>query len=185
MTYQPYPTSGQPPAGPTAQPPASITNAVRLMYAGAAFSAVSLLLAILTISSLKTAIRQQDTTLTNSQINAAVGIAVGIAIFFGLIGIGLWVWMAQMNRRGRSWARIVATVFFGIDTLFFLLGLIRPHASISLLTGLVTWLIGLGAIIFLYRPDASAYIQAMSNRGGFGPPPGQSYGPPPGYGAPQ
>jgi hypothetical protein len=176
--YQPYPASGQPqPQGPAAQPPASVLNAVKLMYAGAALSAVSLIIAIATISSVKSAVEANNPSLTHSQVNAAADFAVGFLVFFGLIGIGLWVWMAQMNRRGRSWARIVATVFFGLDTLFFLLGLIRPHATFSLLISLVIWLVGLGAIILLYRPDAAAYIQAMSAPMGYGPPP-------PGYGGP-
>jgi hypothetical protein len=176
MTYQPYPTPAQPPAGPAQQPPASILNAVRLMYAGAALSAISLILTAVSISSLKSAIEAQNTGLTTSQINTAVGIATGTAIFFGAIGIALWIWMALMNRRGKSWARVVATVFFGLDTVFFLIGLVRPHAIASLLVGLIIWLAGLGAIIFLYRPDASAYIQAMSNPPGYGT--GGGYGPP-------
>ena len=57
MTYQAYPTGGgsnqmaeRPPAPP------SIQNAVKLMYVGAALSAVSLIVGLLTISSLKKAI---------------------------------------------------------------------------------------------------------------------------------
>ena len=153
-------------AGSAQQPPASIVNAVRLMYAGAALSAISLILSAVTISNVRSAIRAHSTGLTATQINTVVGVTIGIAIFFGAIGIGLWIWMALMNRRGRSWARIVATVFFGLDTLFFLIGLARPHAIAGLLSGLVIWLVGLGVIIFLYRPDASAYIRAMSNPAG-------------------
>src|SRR5262252_1519702 len=176
--YQPYPASGQPQPQPSAQPPVSVMNAVKLMYAGAALSAVSLIIALATISSVKSAVEANNLSLTHSQVNAAANFAVGFLVFFGLIGIGLWVWMAQMNRRGRSWARIVATVFFGLDTLFLLLGLIRPHATFSLLISVVIWLVGLGAIILLYRPDATSYIQAMSAPAGYGPPP-------PGYGGPR
>ena len=38
-------------------------------------------------------------------------------VVVGLIGIALWIWMAQMNKRGRNWARITSTVFFALDTL--------------------------------------------------------------------
>lgn len=31
--------------------------------------------------------------------------------FFGAIALGLWIWMAVMNGKGRNWARITATVF--------------------------------------------------------------------------
>jgi hypothetical protein len=32
-----------------------------------------------------------------------------------LIGVGLWIWMAQMNKAGKNWARITSTVFFAIE----------------------------------------------------------------------
>lgn len=31
--------------------------------------------------------------------------------FFGLIALGLWIWMAVMNGKGRNWARVTGTVF--------------------------------------------------------------------------
>ena len=43
--------------------------------------------------------------------------AVVTAVIGALIAIGLWLWMAWANRRGRNWARIVSAVFFGINTL--------------------------------------------------------------------
>ena len=42
---------------------------------------------------------------------------MAVAIIFGLIGIGLWLWMAYANKAGKNWARITATAFFGLDTL--------------------------------------------------------------------
>src|SRR5260370_33451800 len=41
----------------------------------------------------------------------------------GLIGAGLWLWMARGNKRARSWARVLATVFFGLATLETAVGL--------------------------------------------------------------
>ena len=35
----------------------------------------------------------------------------------GLIAIGLWLWMAWANGRGRGWARVLSAVLFGINTL--------------------------------------------------------------------
>jgi hypothetical protein len=39
------------------------------------------------------------------------------AIVPGAVVIALWLWMAQHNGQGRNWARIVATVLFGLATL--------------------------------------------------------------------
>lgn len=101
--YQSYPTSGQPQQPQLQQPPGSVVNAVRLMYAGAALSGLEIVLSLVTISSLKAAIRANDPSLTATQLNTAEGVAVGFAVVLGLIGVGLWLWMAWANRKGRNW----------------------------------------------------------------------------------
>ena len=161
MTYQPYPTGGgsnqmaeRPPAPP------SIRTAVKFMYAGAALSAISLIVGLTTIGSLKSAIKSADPKYTASQIHAAETVGVASIVIIGLLGIGLWIWMARANGAGRSWARVVASVLFGISTLDLLLGGVRANSAFNLLFSALVWLIGLGAIIFLYRRDSSEYFAA-------------------------
>jgi len=72
------------------------------------------------------------------------------------------VWMALMNKAGKSWARIVATVLFGLDTLFLLLGVVRAGAAASSVVSILIWLIGLGTVILLWRKDSSEYFTAQS-----------------------
>ena len=81
-------------------------------------------------------------------------------IVVGIIGVGLWVWMARMNLKGRNWARITGTVLFGIDTLLDLLGLVRGSTgAISAVFAIVIWLVGLGAVIMLWRRESTAYFK--------------------------
>ena len=155
--YQSYPTSGQPQQPQFQQPPSSVVNAVRLMYAGAALSGLEIVLSLVTISSLKAAIRANDPSLTATQLNTAEGIAVGFAVVLGLIGVGLWLWMAWANRKGRNWARIVASVFFGLNTLFAFLSLARPHASLGLIFTILVWLVGLGAIVLIWNKQSAPF----------------------------
>jgi hypothetical protein len=160
--YQPYPSSGQAPEPVRQGPPASVVMAVRLMYAGAVVSALSLVISLATIGNLRTSLHNANPKLTPSQLHTLqTGYTVAL-VAFGLIGIGLWVWMALMNKAGRSWARIVASVLFGLNTLALLLGLARGGGSAGSLAALLPWLIGLGAIVFLWRRDASEYFTAMS-----------------------
>ncbi len=161
--YQSYPSAGQGPAPQRPEPPQSVLNAVKLMYAGAGVSAVSFIVGLLTISSLKSVILANSPSLTTSQVNTAVTVGLVFAGFFGLLGIGLWIWMAWANRGGRSWARIVATVLFGIDTLGLLSAIARPSTGVTTILNVLIWLIGLGAIIFLWRRDSTAYIQGASS----------------------
>jgi hypothetical protein len=161
MTYQPYPTGGgsnQMAQRPSA--PQSIQTAVKFMYAGAALSAISLIVGLATVGSLKSAIKSADPKFTASQVHSAEVVGVATVVIFGLIGIGLWIWMARANGAGKSWARVVASVLFGISTLELLLGGVRANSWFNLLFEGLVWLIGLGAIIFLYRRDSSEYYAA-------------------------
>lgn len=161
---QPYPSAGRMPEPVPSEPPASVVMAVRLMYAGAVVSALSLIVGLVTIGSLRDSLHKSQPTLTPSQLHDLQTIVVVGSVFIGLISIGLWVWMALMNKAGKSWARIVATVLFGLDTLFLLLGVARAGAAGGTLVSIVTWLIGLGAVVYLWRKDSSAYFSPQAGR---------------------
>ena len=161
--YQPYPSSGQVPEPVRPGPSASVVMAVRLMYAGAVVSALSLVVGLATIGSLRNSLHKSDPSLTATQLHSLQNVVVVGSVVIGLIGIGLWVWMAVMNKAGKSWARIVATVLFVLDTLLLLLGVARAGAAAGTLVSILTWLIGGGAILFLWRRDASEYFTAQSS----------------------
>jgi len=160
--YQPYPSSGQVPEPVRPGPPASVVMAVRLMYAGAVVSTLSLVVGLATIGSLRNSLHKSDPSLTAAQLHSLQNVVVVGSVVIGLIGIGLWVWMAVTNKAGKSWARIVATVLFVLDTLLLLLGVARAGAAAGTLVSILTWLIGGGAILFLWRRDASEYFTAES-----------------------
>jgi hypothetical protein len=163
--YQPYPTGGQGPVTPPEAPaPQPVQNAVKLMYAGAALSAIEIIIGLTTIGSLKSAIRSQYPNYSDSQIHTAEVAGIAIAVAIGAIAIGLWLWMAWANGRGRSWARIVASALFALNTIDLLTLVARPHSVISLVLAIVVWLAGLGAIYFLWQRDSSAFFQARSPR---------------------
>ncbi len=162
--YQPYPSAGQVPEPVRPGPPSSVVMAVRLMYAGAVVSALSLIVGLVTIGSLRTSLHKSSPKLTATQLHDLQTVVVVGSIFIGVISIGLWLWMARMNKAGKSWARVVATVLFGLDTLFLLLGVARAGAAAGTLVSILTWLIGLGAIIFLWRKDSSAYFAPQAGQ---------------------
>ena len=163
--YQPYPSGGPEPLPPQAGPPPQpVRTAVLFMYAGAAMNAIQIILGLITIGSLKSIIRSRYPNYSASQIHAAqIAGVVGIVVV-GAIAIGLWLWMAWANGRGRSWARIVASVLFGLNTISLLSQIARPHAAIVLVFEILVWLAGLGAIFFLWQRESSAYFQARSGR---------------------
>jgi hypothetical protein len=163
--YQPHPESGQMPPDPTRpDPPRPVRIAVLLMYTGAALSAISLIVTVLSFHAIEGVIRNASSTLTAQQVHNDAIVAVTIAVVESLIAIGLWLLMAWGNKNGQRWARIVATVLFGLNTLFLLLSFVRATVSASLAFSVLVWLIGLGAIILLWRKESSQYFALAGPR---------------------
>ena len=154
----PFP-DGEP--GPRIQPPSSILNAVRLMYVGAALSALAFIVGLLTQGSLRDDIADQNPDLDAGELDAVVTGFVVLFVIVGLLSVGLWIWMAETNRRGRKWARIVATVLGGLNIV---LTLYRLTQSTGPGTFLDIIMIALAATIlwFLYRPESYRYYDAVS-----------------------
>jgi hypothetical protein len=165
--YQPYPSSpaGQAPEPAELVPPPSVVMAARLMYAGAVVSAISLIVGLATVGSLRSNLHKSDPSLTPAQLHNLQTVVVVGSVVIGLVSIGLWIWMAMANKAGKNWARIVASILFGLDTIFLLLGLARAGAAAGTLVSILTWLIGLGAVVMLWRRDASEYFATQSAPG--------------------
>jgi len=162
--YQANPSSGPIPEPVQQEPPSSVRTAVRLMYAGAVVNALSLIIFLATIGSLRSAVHRAAPTLTPSQLHSYEVFFVTVTVASGVIGIALWLWMARMNQAGKGWARITGTVFFVIYTLLLLLGVARAGAAASTIVSILTWLVGGGTVFLLWRRDSSEYFNAPRYR---------------------
>jgi hypothetical protein len=172
--YQPYPGGdqspqqvGQPGAAVRPPIPQSVTRAVQVMYIGAAASLIGIIVDLLTRHSLRNYIVDHVTRngkpLTNTQVNDTYHAELAVLVVVGLIGVGLWLWMAQANKAGKNWARITSTVFFALDTLGAigaLAGGTLAGGAVERIYGIVVWIIGLAAIILLWQRTSSAYFKA-------------------------
>jgi hypothetical protein len=138
--------------------PNSVQNAVKLMYAGAALTAIELIVYLATIGSLRNAIHKAFPTYSATRVHQVEVSSIVFTLVILLIAIGLWIWMARASAAGRNYARITGTVFFGLNTLNVLLQLARPHASVALVVILLVWLAGLGAVIMLWRRESGEYF---------------------------
>jgi hypothetical protein len=71
--------------------------------------------------------------------------------------------MAQSNQAGKSWARVVATLLFGVDTLSLIADINGASAlsgtAATRIYGIIVWLIGLAAIILLWQRTSSDYFR--------------------------
>jgi hypothetical protein len=177
--YQPYPAQAPPPqpAVPATRP-APVRLAVRLMYAGAVLSVAAAVAALLGRHALLVSLRLRDPNLTAHQVRIAHDVVTGGAVAGGIIGAGLWIWMAWANGRGRNWARVLSAVLFGIYTLD-LLSLLRGHLGpLPLVITALTWLTGLTVIILIFRRESGPfYRQPGYPAAGYPPPPYPQQGP--------
>jgi len=88
-----------------------------------------------------------------------------VAVVVGLIGTGLWIWMAVMNDKGRNWARITATVFGGLGLAFGLLGLLggafgAQPTTLNLVITVLNLFVALATIILLWDRRSSEWFEA-------------------------
>jgi len=162
-------------AGPPA-PPAPVHRAARLMQAGAVVSTLSLIFTVIGSFSLKhnmmtaNAQKLQDHQITASQISSTATGLIVYTIVIGLVSIGLWLWMARMNEAGRRWARITASVFFALWSLYTYSVIGELHGGVtvtatlivSLVLILALWVIGAATVFYLWRPASTAYFKAQS-----------------------
>jgi hypothetical protein len=165
-------------------------RAVQLMYTGAALGLISSIVNGVTEHNSGFTFNVGSTTATSNSGAFIVGAVIG-GIVIGL----LWLWMAWKTGAGRGWARVLSTVFFGISTLGILgdlASIARTHAYVALIVALITWGVGLAALVQLWRRESTDFFayakqakqaRAYGAAGGF---PG--YQPPqygqPGYGQP-
>ncbi|MBR7824851.1 hypothetical protein KDK95_00920 [Actinospica sp. MGRD01-02] len=190
MSYQPpgpYPQYPQHPGGavmPDNRPPLpqTVLRAHYCMLAGAALAVVS---AGITVAQSGTIKAQLNTDLTNAGSSSSASIAstagtfvIVAACFFAAIEVGLWIWMAYATKAGKNWARILSTVFFGLEATGSLVGGASYLATSSdgttsssaaysgsstgagEIVGLLTFLVGLAAIILLWNKASGPYFKA-------------------------
>lgn len=162
--YQPYPSRGQPAGTLRPAAPAPVLTAVKLMHAGAAVSAAGLIIGLaLAIVDIQAAARGR---FLGHSLATQKPLVITVWVVFGLVVIGLWLWMARANGQGRNWARVLSTVLFALATLQ-LTGIFKTPAShagfgveaLGLLGTVLPWLAGLAVVWLLWRPASSAFFE--------------------------
>jgi len=157
--YQPAPGWPVPPAPARPRIPRSVLTAVRLMYAGAAVSLVNVIVNLTAINQIKTAFETQHPLAQNAAQGVAA-LAAAAVVITGAVGIGLWLKLASASRKGRSWARTAGTILFGLDTIGLLGTLGRTGIPVAKTFGVLIWLIGLIAVIELWRRQSGDYFDS-------------------------
>ena len=167
------PGSAPPPPPPTGgasaqvTQPGSVATAVKLMYLGAALSLLSVVVSFLTLDTIKDtvadAIRESDPDATQGMIDTAYTVTLFMTVVMGLIAVGLWLWMAWKNGQGRSWARIVATVFAGLNVLFSLGSFTQPGMTgITAVFSVINIVLAIVILVLLWKKESTAFYESVT-----------------------
>lgn len=163
---------GGPPVYPPGKPPQpqSVKTAVVLMYVGAALSVVGIVLDFANKSAIRRAVTKAylKNPSPNVTIKQLTNIALYAAVIVGVISVALWLWMAYANGKGKNWARITGTVFWGISAIGILANLARPNAGATRIGSVIVFLLGAAVVFFLWQKESSEYFNPPTTGGAFG-----------------
>ncbi len=195
--YPQYPGgSGMPAPQPKPPPPDTVQNAFYLMLAGAGLQALGIISALVQVDTIREMVRdrlREQPDAATVDVDSVVNVSLAAIVLVGLIGIGLWLWMAFANRAGKNWARITATIFFGISTLSVLSNIAVSTSDSTMAVGssnttfgtilsVLMWVVGLVAIILLWHGRSAPHFRKASYGYEYQPPGATSGYPPTGPG---
>lgn len=137
--------------------PPPIMAATRLMYLGALAGLIGLFAGIPAPDTIRENVHRSAPDNAEQVATFAVaGFWITVAVI-GLVTTALWMFTARHTRRGQRWARITASVLFGIYTAFVVAATAgvanMQRGGLAMWISLATWLIGLAAVVLLYHSD--------------------------------
>ena len=152
------PPSSRPPASPrTAKSPSATVTAAKLMYAGAVASLLSMAVDLAVIGDVKKVfLAAHPDGFKTAQ--SVAGAATFVVVVGGIVSIVLWLRLASATRKGRAWPRPVGTVLLGLHTVGMLATFSRPGIPAVKWSAFIIWLIGLAAVVVLWRRPARARV---------------------------
>jgi hypothetical protein len=137
--------------------PPSVTNAVRLMFLRVGIGIISLIVLFATKDDLKKQILDDNSSATDSTVNAALAVGAVVGIIFLL----LYALLAVQVSKGRNWARIVTWVLAGLGILFTLVGLGTPAPATSRILSIIDLVIDVGIVVLLAQPTSNRYFKPL------------------------
>jgi hypothetical protein len=163
---------GLPPSPPL---PQSVRRAHYCILAGGVLAVLGIVATLTQTNAIRGVLETSDPNSDQNTINSLVTATIVIACVFGLVEVGLWVWMAFATKAGKNWARVLSTVLFGLNALSTLISTLAYSANsassssastfsssdttIGQVAAWLEFLAGLAAIILLWNRQSSPYFR--------------------------
>ncbi len=155
---QQYPNAAQTSELQRPDPPASLRQAVKVMYVGALLGAIHAVIYVVTAGAQQSAIARRYPHLTPHHLATLTHIAVTTGAVLAVIAAILFVWIARLCLKGRNGARITGTVLFAFAVIAAAYDFISPVTTLNRIFVVLGALVGLTAVILLWQRRSSAYF---------------------------
>ena len=156
----PYGPGGPLPGAPAVyEPPSTIRRAAMLMVVRAVLGVIGLVLSVATIGSLRTQIRNSQSTLSASTVNALVNTSIVVTVVLGIAFAVLYVLLSRKLLQRRNWARIVTIVLSSLGVLTLLGSLVQRQTTLGRATSVVVGLCDLAILVFVLMKPSREYFQ--------------------------
>ncbi len=156
---EPFPASPEPEhAAATKGPaPASVTTAVKLIWASVALGLISTIVSFAFLDDLIDTAMDSGAGIDRDAARASViiGVVVGVVLSVAIAAL-----FAYFIGKGANWARIVYTVFIALGIVVNLFGLGGSPLILLLLT-LISLGLSVAILYFLYRPESNRYFSGQ------------------------
>jgi hypothetical protein len=173
---EPAPPVRDDPGGMRIPRPKAVDTAFQASIAGAVIGAVATVLTLvlnreMMVVLVRDTLRGAGLPDGEQEVAAALGtfrlaMAFGVAVF-----LGLSLLFALKMRAGRNWARMVITVLAFIGVVRFLNAMAASGAELGLIWSLAEVAFAVTAVVFMFRPESTAYFaehrkRRLAGRGG-------------------
>ena len=135
--------------------PASIKNAINIIWAYIALSVITTALSFVYLDQLiddAMASQPANSSVTEDSIRT---FTIAILLIILLIVVGLSALLAVFLGKGKNWARIVLTILTGISLVFGLLSLVGGGPAALLVAQIISLLLAAALIFFLWKKESS------------------------------
>ncbi|WP_104053060.1 MULTISPECIES: hypothetical protein [unclassified Arthrobacter] len=167
-----YPGSGGPVPGAKGPAPREVMTGFWLIIAAGIVTFLSTIITVLSTADdpLATLPPEDRRVMEDAGVTAELmrSSFVTVGVVMAAIALLIYVLLAVLIRKGKNWARIVATVFAAISAVGLLLSLVAGMAfssPLNLLNMLGT-LAGIAGVFLLYRPESQPHFRSQPR---FGP----------------
>jgi len=142
---------------PAAPRPRSVRVAVKLMLAGAAAELAAMITVISALGSVRATVAARDAAAMQ-----AVHLHQVTVIGLAPVAIGMWLWLAWANGRGRDWARLLSAGCFALISLSVMAQLaqgVAAFAPATMIAAALVWALGLSSVVLIFTPAAGRYYR--------------------------